>query len=187
MVTGVETAGLVLASLPIVVQVLTEYRSGLRKTLFILGKSKTYEIKIGRLARQLKTLHMNLQQVLTRVIGTAAPDEWSGNVLPRDYRSQIWTGESGKKIRTYLEEVEAFDTFETIIGDFENCLLDVAKSLSGLLATPVVCWRCGNSVPGEKRWLTRLARPIFETFELLSMLIMKVDVIFGFREGLNFL
>lgn len=138
MVTGVETAGLVLASLPIVVQVLTEYRSGLRKTLFLVRKSKTYGTKIGKLARQLKVLHTNLLQVLTRVIGAAAPDDWCGEVL-KDYRSQIWTGEVGKKIRTYLEEVDAFDTFETIIEDFEDYLVRVAKSLSGLLPTPVVC------------------------------------------------
>ncbi|KAL8924562.1 MAG: hypothetical protein Q9172_002646 [Xanthocarpia lactea] len=136
MVTGVETAGLVLASLPIVVQVLTEYQSGLRKTLFIFGKSKKYEIMIRKLARQLGILQNNLRLVLTRVIGTAAPDEWSGDVL-RDYRSQIWTGESGKKIKTYLEEVEAFDTFKEIIKDFEDCLLGVIKSLSSLLVTPV--------------------------------------------------
>lgn len=143
MVTGVETAGLILASLPIVVQVLTEYQSGLRKTLFVLGKSKTYQTKVRRLARQLNILHTNLQQVLTRVIGTAAPDEWSGDV-PKDYRSQIWTGEVGKKIRTYLEEVKAFEAFETIIEDFEDHLVDVAENLSGLLPAPMVCWRCGR-------------------------------------------
>lgn len=149
MVTGIETAGLVLAALPIVVQVLTEYRSGLRKTLFILGKrSKTYESKIGKLARQLKILQTNLHQVLTRVIGTVAPDEWSGDI-PRDYRSLIWTGEVGKKIKTHFEEVDAFDTFEMIIEDFEEYLLEVAKSLSGLLAVPLVCWRCDGSVPAE--------------------------------------
>ncbi|KAL8900784.1 MAG: hypothetical protein Q9207_005533 [Kuettlingeria erythrocarpa] len=136
MVTGVETAGLVLASLPIIVQLLTEYRLGFRKTLFLLGRSKTYENKVGKLARQLRILHTNLQQVLTRVIGTAAPDKWSGDV-PKDYRSQIWTGEVGKKIRTYLEKAGAFEAFETIIVDFEDHLLDVAENLSGLLSAPV--------------------------------------------------
>ncbi|KAL8922163.1 MAG: hypothetical protein Q9208_005358 [Pyrenodesmia sp. 3 TL-2023] len=135
MVTGIETAGLVLASLPIVVQVLTEYRSGLRKTMFILGKSKAYQSKIGKLARHLKILHTNLHQVLTIAIGTAAPDEWSGDVL-RDYQSQIWTGEAGKKIRNYFEAVDAFDTFEMIIEDFEDCISDVTENLSGLLAPP---------------------------------------------------
>ena len=137
MVTGVETAGLVLVSLPIVVQILTEYRSGLRKTLFLLGKSKSYQTKIGKLARQLQVLYTNLQQILTRVIGAAAPDDWSGEV-PKDYRSQIWTGEVGRKIKSYLEDVDAFDTFETIIEDSEGYLVDVAESLSGLLpASPV--------------------------------------------------
>ena len=138
MVTGVEIAGLVLASVPIVVQVLTEYRSGLRKCLFLFGKSKTYETKIGKLARQLKVLHTNLQQVLNRVIGTAAPDDWTGEI-PDDYRSQIWMGKVGKKVRTYLEDVGAFDTFETIIEDFEHYLVDVVKGLSGLLPAPLVC------------------------------------------------
>ncbi|KAL8850115.1 MAG: hypothetical protein Q9221_004932 [Calogaya cf. arnoldii] len=132
MVTGVETAGLVLASLPIVVQVLTEYRSGLRKTLFLLGKSKSYQNKIGKLARQLQVLYTNLQQILTRVIGAAAPDDWSAEV-PKDYRSQIWTGAIGRKIKKYLEDVDAFDTFETIIENFEDYFVDVAESLSGLL------------------------------------------------------
>lgn len=135
MVTGVETAGLVLASLPIVVQVLTEYRSGLRKTLFLVRKSKAYENKVGKLARQLRILQTNLKQVLVRVIGAAAPDVWSGEV-PKDYRNELWTGETGNRIKTYLEGVDAFDTFESIIEEFEEHLLDVAESLIGLLTTP---------------------------------------------------
>ena len=137
MATGVEIAGLLLAALPIVVQVLTEYRSGLWKTLFIVGKSKIYENKIGKLARQLKILHTNLKQVLTRVIGTAAPEDRSGEV-PRDYKSQIWTGEVGKKIRIHLEDVDAYDTSETIIDEFEDHLIDVAESLTGLLPASVI-------------------------------------------------
>ncbi|KAL9626733.1 MAG: hypothetical protein Q9204_007080, partial [Flavoplaca sp. TL-2023a] len=137
MVTGIETAGLVLAALPILVRVLTEYRIGVRKTGFILGKSKTYENRIGKLARHLRLLDTNLKHLLTRVMGTAAPDDWSGEV-PKDYKSQIWTGVVGEKVRAYLEAVEAFDTFEMIILDYEDYLIDVAESLSGLLPGPMV-------------------------------------------------
>ncbi|KAL9029906.1 MAG: hypothetical protein Q9196_001909 [Gyalolechia fulgens] len=133
---GVETAGLILAALPIVVQVLQGYRSGLRQTFFLWGKCKSYERKVGKLANQLQILHNNLKQVLARFIATAAPDAWSGDV-PKDYQNEIWTGAAGKNIRTYLEEVDAFATFKIIIEDFEEYLVEVTKSLSSLLLVPV--------------------------------------------------
>ena len=47
MVTGIETAGLVLAVLPLIIQALSAYNSGLEKSGIILGlKQKRYKLKV---------------------------------------------------------------------------------------------------------------------------------------------
>ena len=53
MVTGIETAAVVLAVLPLLIQALSAYNSGLEKTGIILGltknKQKRYKVKVERI------------------------------------------------------------------------------------------------------------------------------------------
>ena len=53
MVTGIETAAVVLAVLPFLIQALSAYNSGLEKTGIILGltknKQKRYKVKVERI------------------------------------------------------------------------------------------------------------------------------------------
>ena len=70
MVTGVETAGLVLAVMPLIIQALSEYGCALHKTAFILGRKQNlqkYKNKIGKLVRRLGSLRTYFKQNLAKL------------------------------------------------------------------------------------------------------------------------
>lgn len=102
MVTGIETAGLVLAVLPLLIEALSVYKKGLEKTGVILGyKQKRYKVKVERLRLRLTGLSASLHLNLSKLVGRAAPNEELVR-LPEDYNDVLWTGETAEKIKAYL-------------------------------------------------------------------------------------
>lgn len=113
MVTGIETAGLVLAVLPFLIEAPLVYKKGLKKGLektgIVLGfKQKRYKVKVETLRLRLKGqsawLHLNLAKLLSR----AAPNEDFVR-LTEDYNDVFWTGDIADKIRKYLQPGDAFE------------------------------------------------------------------------------
>ena len=141
MVTGVETAGLVLAVLPLLIEALSVYKKGLEKTGVVLGiKQKRYKLKVERLRLQLKgqsaSLHLNLAKLVSR----AAPNE-DFVKLPEDYNDALWTGETAEKIKAYLQPGGAFEAFEGTLNLYESYLEEIAEKLVGILRPSRVCRR----------------------------------------------
>jgi hypothetical protein len=135
MVTGVETAGLVLAVLPLIIQALSEYRSGLEKTAFILGRKQNvqkYKNKIGKLVRRLGSLRTHFKQNLAKVVGRAAPGYWCGD-LPEGFESDFWTGEIKTKLEVYLRNAGALESFQDVVHDIEDYLEDITQNLVEVL------------------------------------------------------
>jgi hypothetical protein len=135
MVMGVETAGLVLAVLPLIIQALSEYGTGLEKTAFILGRRQNvqkYKNKIGKLVRRLSSLRTHFKQNLAKVVGRAAPGDWCGD-LPEDYKSDFWTGAMKAKLEAYLRSAGAFESFEDVVHDIEDYLEDITRNLVDVL------------------------------------------------------
>ena len=133
MATGVETAGLVLAVLPLLIEALSVYKRGLEKTGVVLGlKQKRYKLKVERLRLQLRgqsaSLHINLAKLVSR----AAPNE-DFVKLPEDYNDALWTGETAEKIKAYLQPGGAFEAFEGTLSLYESYLEEIAEKLVGVL------------------------------------------------------
>ena len=75
MVTGVETTGLILAALRLLIEPLSVYKMGLGKTEIVLGfKQKRYKVKVERLRLRLQgqsaPLHLNLAKLVGRAART---------------------------------------------------------------------------------------------------------------------
>ena len=139
MVTGVETAGLILAALPILIEALSVYKSGLDKTATVLGfKQKKYKIKVERLRRRLQTQRASLHINLSKLIGRAAPSE-DGMKLPETYNDALWTGDVAEKVKAYLELGGAFQTFQDILSLYESYLEEIAGKLDGIFRPTKVC------------------------------------------------
>lgn len=58
--------------------------------------------------------------------------------LPEDYNDVLWTGDTGIKIKAYLELGGAFEAFQGTLGLYETHLEEIAKKLVGVLRPPKV-------------------------------------------------
>ena len=138
MVTGVETAGLVLAVLPLLIEALSVYKKGLEKTGIVLGlKQKRYKLKVERLRLRLQGQSASLHLSLARLVGRAAPNA-DFVKLPEDYNDVLWTGDTGIKIKAYLELGGAFEAFQGTLSLYETHLEEIAKKVVGVLRPPKV-------------------------------------------------
>lgn len=133
MVTGVETAGIVLAVLPLLIEALSVYKNGLEKTGIVLGfKQKRYKIKVERLRLQLKGQSASLHLNLAKLVGRAAPNAEFVK-LPEDYDDVLWIGENAEKIEAYLHLGGAFEAFQGTLSLYQSYLEEIAEKLVGVL------------------------------------------------------
>ena len=136
--TGIETAGLVLAVLPFLIEALSVYKQGLEKTGIVLGfKQKKYKIKVERLRLRLKGQSASLHINLTKLVGRAAPNE-DVVKLPEDYNDALWRGDIADKIKEYLQPNGAFEAFQGTLSLYESYLEEIAEKLVGVLRPPKV-------------------------------------------------
>jgi hypothetical protein len=127
MVTGVETAGLVLAALPLIISALTSYQKGLERTSNLWNR-KQYELKVRRLIIRLKAQRAQFGLNMMKLIKTAAPDAQFTD-LPLDYRNQFWGGKVGTQVEEYLRFNGILDIFHEVVGLYEEYLKEVAGRL----------------------------------------------------------
>ena len=138
MVTGIETAGLVLAVLPSLIQALSAYNSGLEKTGIILGvRQKKYKLKVERLRLRLEGQSVSLHINLAKLIGRAAPAE-DITRLPEKYDDILWTGATAEKIKAYLQLGSTFEVFKFTLSMYQSYLEEIAGKLVGILWPPKV-------------------------------------------------
>ncbi len=138
MVTGVETAGLVLAVLPFLIEALSVYKKGLEKTGVVLGfKQKRYKVKVERLRLRLQGQSASLHLNLAKLVARAAPNE-DFVKLPEDYNDVLWTGETADKIKVYLQSDGAFEAFQGTLALYESYVEEIAEKLVGVLRPPKV-------------------------------------------------
>ena len=149
MVNGTETAAVVLAVLPLLIQALSAYNSGLEKTGLILGltknKQKKYKVKVERISIQLEWGRANLHLDLLKLIGRAAPAE-DITCLPEQYDDLLWTGETAEKIKAYLQCGGTFDTFKNTLSIY-TMAYHCKTTLRQLFLAPLYkCYPKGRSL-----------------------------------------
>ena len=138
MVTGIETAGLVLAVLSLLIQALSAYNSGLEKTSNILGlKQKRYKLKVERLRLRLEGQSVSLHINITKLIGRAAPAE-DITRLSEKYDDVLWTGATAEKVKCYLQLGSTFEIFKDTLKMYQSYLEEIAGKLVGIIWPPNV-------------------------------------------------
>jgi hypothetical protein len=122
MVTGIETAGLVLAVLPLVISALESYKDGLQ-TIKRLYHS---EAQLRKLIRTLKVQRSKYRTNLEKLIKAAAPDLGIQDV-PEDFCDPIWHGELNARAKAYLDD--RYESFQVVVEDYQECIREIAKKL----------------------------------------------------------
>ena len=122
MVTGIETAGLVLAVLPLVISALESYKDGLQ-TIRRLYHS---EAELRKLTRTLKVQRSKYRTNLEKLIKAAAPNLGIQDVS-EDFCDPIWHGELNARVKAYLDD--RYESFEMVVEDYQECIGEIAKKL----------------------------------------------------------
>lgn len=122
MVTGIETAGLVLAVLPLVISALESYQDGLQ-TIKRLYRS---EAQLRKLIRTLKVQRSKYRSNLEKLIKAAAPDNGIQDV-PEDFCDPIWHGELNDRAKAYLGD--RYESFQVVVEEYQECIREIAKKL----------------------------------------------------------
>ena len=135
MVAGIETAGLVLAAFPIIINCLKKYAEGVKT----IKDWRDYGRELADYARKLRVQQVFYQNTTERLIeGIVQPGEDLATMLA-DPSSPIWqNAEYDRRLRIRLHSVNAFesymDTAETVRHN-----LDILKDKLGLDSTGQVC------------------------------------------------
>jgi len=124
MVTGVETAGLILGSLPVVIEGLKLYQNGIKA----LKRSIKYDKSLKRLIRGVTEQKIGLEDNLEKLLLAAGSASGIRITFGSDYWSELSTGPSGRAVRDYLGESKQ-KLFEDLMEDFEASLLEIANAL----------------------------------------------------------
>lgn len=134
MVSGVETAGTVLAVVPLLIIALEKWHAGVVKTKQIAGLRKKDRERLAAKIKGLVTkltwhdvqLNINLKTLLI-----AADDELVLDSLPRDFRHHLWTGSSSTGLENYLRRIggnEAIAAFKGVMESSESLIEDIAEN-----------------------------------------------------------
>ena len=130
MVTGVETAGLVLGSIPLLILAIEKWHKGFVKARAIAGLTTEdrdrIATKINGLATALKSHSGQLNINLKALLKAADPDlDLDG--LPQDYRDQLWKGSTADLLDEYLRRMGGEDAIEGFRGEIEASKLIVEE------------------------------------------------------------
>ncbi|PVH98683.1 hypothetical protein DM02DRAFT_673217 [Periconia macrospinosa] len=124
MVTGVETAGLVLGSLPLVIEGLKAYQKGIKT----IKRSIKYDSSLKKLIRGVTEQKIWLEDNLDKLLLAAGNASGINISTGSDHWSEISIGQSGKAVKDYLGETKQAQ-FKDLMEDFESTLLEIANAL----------------------------------------------------------
>ncbi|KAL2819272.1 hypothetical protein BDW59DRAFT_165135 [Aspergillus cavernicola] len=124
MVTGIEIAGIVLGTLPLVVEGLEVYQRGVKR----LKRSITYDVSLKKLIRQVTEQKIFLEDNLKILLGAACSQQVFTPSLTDDYWNDVSIGPTAEAVKKYLGE-KKHQLFQDLLEDFERCLVQLADDL----------------------------------------------------------
>lgn len=122
MVTGIETAGLVLAVLPLIISALESYKEGLTT----IRRFYYSEAQLNKLIRTLKVQRSKYRTNLEKLIKATAPDLGIQDI-PEDFTDQVWRGELNTRAKVYLGV--RYDSFQDVVEDYQDYMKEIARKL----------------------------------------------------------
>ncbi|TVY83720.1 hypothetical protein LSUE1_G003386 [Lachnellula suecica] len=124
MATGIETAGLVLAVLPLFISALEHYKEGLDPIKIILDYDNQLPMNIHRLSCQ----HMQYELTLRILLSDIAEGDELAAMITSPF-GRYWKGAAIQlRLRTRLRE--SYGAYERTVQRMEELLKDLAKKLS---------------------------------------------------------
>jgi hypothetical protein len=125
MLTGVETAGLVLAVLPLIISALESYKKGLGPIKTFL---RNWKIELATLIRCLKDQRYHFKINIHRFLKSAAPDE-DAFKLSDDHSAALQDIGIQKQVQEYLTVQGSLEFFNQTMNDYEKSMRAIIANL----------------------------------------------------------
>jgi len=127
-ITGIETAGLVLAVLPLIISALESYEKGYRR----LKAVWFWEKELEKLLRCLKEQQVHFRANMERLLRAALPGEDTAELL-QYYNRELWCGSMKVDVEAYFIIEGAFASFRDAVKQYEGCIKRIAGKLENIL------------------------------------------------------
>lgn len=133
MVTGVETAGLILGSIPLLIEGLKVYQKGVKS----VKRSVKYDISLRKLIRRIDGQKLFFEDNLQKLLQGAN----SVSTHPIDIDDDLWTGllsvAANQVVKDYLGDRKQ-QYFYDLLDEFECYFFRLANILDGVQRTAKV-------------------------------------------------
>lgn len=125
MVVGVETAGLVLAAVPLIIEGLKTYQKGIRSA----KRSITYDVSLRKLVRRIEGQKIFFEDNLQRLLSCALAYSGHHIELEDDYWTRFSSpGVVNQAVQNYLG-MKRQQYFHTLLAEFESYFLKMGNVL----------------------------------------------------------
>ncbi|KAJ4300025.1 hypothetical protein N0V90_005274 [Kalmusia sp. IMI 367209] len=125
MVTGVETAGLILGSIPLLIEGLKTYKKGIGA----VKRSVNYDPSLRKLIRQVEGQKLFFGDNLQKLLIGACPGSEDPIELGNDFWTEISTGAVNQAVKDYLGE-EKQQYFHDLLDEFELYYVKLGNALN---------------------------------------------------------
>lgn len=123
--SGIEVAGVVLGSIPLVISTLEHYKTGIS----VIQRYRRYERELQRLIRNLATEKVKLQNVCEKLLDGIIPPSRIDDMVENP-GGDLWARDKTQKaIRTRLWKSR--DVFEETLRDIQTATDDMYEKLGG--------------------------------------------------------
>jgi hypothetical protein len=124
MVTGIETAGLVLAILPLFISALEHYKEGLEPIKIFLDYDNQLPMQIHRLSCQ----HVQYELTLRILLSEIAEGDDLAEMITNPFGASWKAAAIQRKLKSRLRE--SYDAYERTVQHMEGLLKGLAKRMS---------------------------------------------------------
>lgn len=140
--SGIEVAGLVLGSIPLLISALEHYADGVST----IQRWRKYDQERKSLIRQLKTQSMRMQNVCELLITGLVPPSLVDSMI-KDPAGSFWRSENfQRKLRARL--CDSLDVFEATVVEMRDAILEMRKrlglSLESQVSSSHFCYVCNH-------------------------------------------
>lgn len=125
MVTGVETAGLILGSIPLIIEGLKTYQKGIKS----VKRSVKYDISLRKLIRRVEGQKLFFEDNLQKLLSDALSDSEDPIELGDDFWTGFSTGVINQAVKKYLGERKQ-QYFHDLLHEFERYFVKLGNALN---------------------------------------------------------
>lgn len=145
--SGIEVAGLVLGSIPLVISTLEHYKDGLST----IQRWRQYEREVRILVRNLKTEHVRIQNICEKLLGDLVPPSKIESLIENP-NGPLWKERDiQKKVRLRLWR--SADIFESTLRDLQASMEKLKKQVDS---------QCDGSASSFRRAVFTLSRSQYQ-------------------------